>query len=83
MAEIVSHIRMTLDQAKAHLEGIVAMKRNEAAAYRQRGDEYKAAANEGYDGLQRQHFDQSSECYAKAREVDRDADAIDIVLGRR
>lgn len=72
---------LTLDQAFAHLEGLLSMRRLSAADCRRNGDEYKAAANDADDvDLRRRQFDESSRFYGYAREIDRDVEALDIVL---
>ena len=72
---------MTHDQAKALIEGLAAENRRVAEHYRQTGDEYKRNANAATDAnLAQLHFNQSSEFYAQARQCDRIADAIDMIL---
>ncbi len=57
------------------------MKRGEAESLRRLGDEYRLSANEANVAeFRRVQFDNSSDCYGKARACDRDADAILIVI---
>jgi hypothetical protein len=73
---------MTLDQALAHLEGKAKQWRHAAADSRRNGDEYKTAANDASDAhIRRVQFEESSRFYGYAREIDRDAEALEMVLG--
>lgn len=74
-------MNMTLDQARAHLEGKRNMWRFAAMDARRNGDEYKLSANiaENSD-LARVQFENSSRCYANAREMDADVEALNLIL---
>lgn len=72
---------LTLDQAFVHIEGIVNRWRMSAVDCRRNGDEYKTAANDADDpDLRRRQFEESSRFYGYAREIDRDVEALEIVL---
>lgn len=75
---------MTQDEARAHLEGMRNDKRGQAESLRRLGDDYRVSANATEDhSLRSQHFESSSRLYGAAREMDREAEAIDIVLQER
>jgi hypothetical protein len=72
---------MTLEQAVAVIEGLAADAKGNAALYRNRGDEYKQAADAAEDAdLRRLQFNQSSDMYAYARVFERNAEALATVL---
>jgi hypothetical protein len=72
---------MTLVQALAHLEGKANQWRMAAADSRRNGDEYKAAANAADDSqLRRVQFEESSRFYGYAREIERDAEALEMAI---
>lgn len=74
---------MTVDEARAHLEGMRNDKRGQAESLRRLGDEYRTSANAADDhDLRSQHFESSSRLYGSAREMDREADAIDTLLAQ-
>lgn len=73
---------MTLDQAVAHLEGQRRMHIGNAESIRKLAEDYRRAANAADDvDLRTQHFESSSRLLADARSLDRDAEAIWLVLG--
>lgn len=73
---------MTPDQARAHLLAMSSDYRSQARSCRDAGEVCKRAANEAVEeGLTEVKFDESSEWFERARAFERDADAIDIVLG--
>lgn len=75
---------LTLDQAKAHLEGIATDRRGQAESLRKLADEYQRSANEAEDvDLRRSHFDSASRLLGDARALDRDAEALGVVLGAK
>lgn len=75
---------VTVDEARALLEGMRNDKRGQAESLRRLGEEYRRAANDADDhALRSQHFESSSRLFGDARVLEREADAIDAVLGVR
>lgn len=72
---------MTPSEARAHLDSMRAEYLSQAANYREHAEQYRQAANTAEDrDLQRVQFEESSQFAALARENDRHAEAIKIVL---
>jgi len=75
---------VTFDEARAVLEGMRNDKRGQAESLRQMADEYRLSANAADDfHLRSQHFESSSRLFADARALDREADALDVLLSER
>src|SRR5262245_63866048 len=75
---------VTFDEARAVLEGMRNDKRGQAESLRQMADEYRLSANAADDfHLRSQHFESSSQLFADARALDREADALDVLLSER
>lgn len=72
---------MTSSEARAHLQATQIDLHGQAESCRRMADEYRRAANDADDmDLRSVQFEQSSAYAAQARQLDRDADAIDLVL---